>query len=368
MLKLYKACRQACLFVITFLSLGLSQAAFADRLKESATLTQRAADGLLLDIYSTGERLVVVGDHGVILASDDQGLNWKQIESPVSVMLTAVNFASEQSGWAVGHDGAVLRTQDGGTSWNLIMTGDDINQLVVDQVTKIVDAGGDPLAPDMLLEDLEYFLDDAMAAQEEGPSLPLLNVLFTDEKTGFLLGSYGLLMRTQDAGTSWEVLSHRVPNIDRFHLNQLFHTGRDLFIAGEAGMLFRSSDMGETWELLESPYDGSFFAITEYQNRLLALGLRGHLFESTDRGDSWQQVDLGTGLTLTDAVVDQNKILFTGLGGLVLQGNNLSDLSTFEEGDRRSWSAGARVSGGWVLVGEKGIKRITDADLEKSNG
>ena len=64
----------------------------------------KASRTLLLDVAHAGARLVVVGDHGHILLSDDQGKTWSQARVPTRQLLTAVFFVDEQHGWAVGHD------------------------------------------------------------------------------------------------------------------------------------------------------------------------------------------------------------------------------------------------------------------------
>ena len=79
----------------------------------------RATESLLLDIDRAGSRLVVVGERGHILYSDDTGDTWQQAKVPTRQMLTAVHFPSPKLGWAVGHDGLVLATVDGGEHWVL---------------------------------------------------------------------------------------------------------------------------------------------------------------------------------------------------------------------------------------------------------
>ncbi len=54
------------------------------------------------------------GERGIVLLSDDAGVSWRQAKVPVSVSLTAVQFVDAEQGWAVGHLGVVLHTQDGG--------------------------------------------------------------------------------------------------------------------------------------------------------------------------------------------------------------------------------------------------------------
>lgn len=343
------------------LSAVISTTALAsDRLQSSAQITVKAAKGLLLDVTRAGQRLVAVGDQGVVIWSDDDGVNWQQAPVPVSVMLTAVSFINDTTGWAVGHDGVVLKTTDAGQSWQVQLDGVRLNQLRVEQFESWVNAGGDEHSTQPL-EELELYLDDALVAQEEGPSQPLLDVWFRDDKLGFALGAYGLLLKTEDGGQTWHVRSHRVPNPDRFHLNAMLAADQALYIAGEAGLLFKSTDMGESWVALESPYEGSFFSLGQWQNQLLALGLRGHLFSSEDQGESWQAVDVPVKATLTGVASSSKQLTLVGLGGLTLQGNSLDQLALVDESDRRAWSAIVATDSAWVLVGERGVKRLTKA-------
>ena len=377
MLSFLKVFQRACWSL--FLSLIVMASplwAAVDRINTPSLLSSRASEGLLLDITKAGERIVVVGDQGRILISDDEGENWKQIQTPVSVLLTSVHFSDARQGWAAGHDGIVIHTTDGGETWKKQLDGHQLNQLQLDTYQALVDAGEDSATADLSLEDLELFLDDAMVAVEEGPTQPLLDIYFVDSQKGFVLGAYGLLLTTEDGGINWEVLSHHVPNPDRFHLNAFLLNKKvddqqALIIAAEAGMLFRSDDQGESWVLLDSPYEGSFFGLSSYKeasdkDQVLALGLRGHLFASQDQGDSWQQVVLSSSASMSSAATNKDEIMLVGQGGLVLHGRSLDQLKAFDAQDRRAWSSVVRVNDGWVLVGEKGIKRVTDKALEAS--
>ena len=104
--------------------LGFSGVAFA----ESAAVAPTAADeavksklaneALLLGVTRAGKRLVAVGEYGDILLSDDEGQSWHQAKKvPTTVTLTAVDFVDDKTGWAVGHDTVILKTEDGGETW-----------------------------------------------------------------------------------------------------------------------------------------------------------------------------------------------------------------------------------------------------------
>ena len=78
-----------------------------------------APRSLLLDLAKAGERIVVVGEYGHILFSDDLGQSWTQSRVPTTQMLTGIHFVDDTRGWAVGHDGLVLVSDDRGETWRV---------------------------------------------------------------------------------------------------------------------------------------------------------------------------------------------------------------------------------------------------------
>ena len=247
--------------------------------KEAAVMPL-ARDSLLLDGTAVGSRFVVVGERGHILISEDEGMTWRQAQVPTRALLTAIHMHDEQTGWAVGHDAIILRTVDGGESWDLIHE----------------------------------------APEEE---LPLLDVWFLDESRGIAIGAYGYFLATEDGGETW---NYRSVGDEDLHLNALIPAlageggSPRLFIAAETGVVYRSDDVGKTWDTVPSPYAGSWFGgLALDGNRLILTGLRGHVFRTEDGGENWTEVVTGTQATLTDAVrLPSGKIVMTGLEGSVL--------------------------------------------------
>ncbi|MEH6565349.1 MAG: YCF48-related protein [Halopseudomonas sp.] len=293
--------------------------------------SQLAASELLLDATIAGERLVAVGARGHIVYSDDQGSTWQQAAVPVRQLLTAVYFVDDKNGWAVGHDSLILHTSDSGATWALQYRDPELDE---------------PVDP-------------------EGPSLlerPLMDVWFRDAKTGFAVGAYGIFLRTDDGGETWEDLSDVVDNPDGFHYNALADIkGSGLFLAGEMGTMYRSADYGDTWETLtEMPYDGSWFGAsgTTQNNEVLVWGLRGNMFRSTDFGDSWQQVELATGATLLGGSVSANgELAVVGAGGVVVVSHDGGQTFSVSTRPDRIALASAKVlpNGRILLVGQHGV-------------
>lgn len=351
--------------IFSLLTLTTHAVSAQDRLSIEPVLSSRAQQSLLLDITRSDSRLVAVGDQGTVLLSDDEGGSWQQVTVPVSVMLTGVTFSTPQNGWIVGHDGLLARSQDAGQSWQQVMDGTRINTLRLASAQQNyarfeqrVAAQPDNEALIEQLDELSYSLEDAEIAVEEGPTTPLLDIWFRDSSLGFALGGYGLLLKTSDGGDSWKYWGDRLPNPDGFHLNSMTadHLGR-IYIAGEAGLLLRSDDGGDSWVALDVPYDGSFFALTEYRNRLYLTGLRGNLFVSSD-GESWRSQDTGYSTTFNGAVSSADELLLIGHGGRLLSSAKGDLFEVLESGGRRSFSAGIDVADGWLLVGEGGVQKL----------
>ncbi|VVM75351.1 hypothetical protein PS619_02020 [Pseudomonas fluorescens] len=127
--------------------LPVSQAQAAvvgDVLHTPAMRAPQARQAVLLDLARAGARLVAVGERGIVLLSDDNGINWRQAQVPVSVSLTAVQFVDANTGWAVGHAGAVLVSHDGGENWELQLDGNRAAQLELHGAREQLPTATDP--------------------------------------------------------------------------------------------------------------------------------------------------------------------------------------------------------------------------------
>lgn len=329
----------------------------------------------LLDIARTGERLVAVGERGVIIISDDHGASWRQAPVPVSVTLTALHFPQPELGWAVGHAGTILHSSDGGESWSLQFDGNDANRQYLAWSRQRVDELEQALAAaedEALVEELEYALeeagfavDDAMDAIDIGPADPFLDVLFLDDSTGFAVGAYGMLYRTDNGGGDWEIAVAGIDNPYRYHYYALA-AGSDgrLYLSGEAGLLYYSRNGGGTWERVEDLYDGTLFGIAERAGEVYAYGLRGHVFRSADAGLSWEEVENSQRYSLYGGTrLANGGLLMVGSGGLVLATAGGEGLRGWRHPSRSSLSSAVETaSGDILLVGMSGLLPLSEAE------
>lgn len=69
-------------------------------------------------LAAVGEHIWVVGEGGTIQFSPDGGTTWRTQRAPTKRSLTGVAFVDDRRGVAVGLDGTVLSTDNGGLDWN----------------------------------------------------------------------------------------------------------------------------------------------------------------------------------------------------------------------------------------------------------
>ncbi|HUP90827.1 MAG TPA: YCF48-related protein [Solimonas sp.] len=296
---------------------------------EMAPLTPRRE---LLDVTKVGDHLVAVGDRGGIIISTN-GADWTQVASPVRAALTAVGFADDKNGWAVGHDATILHTADGGKTWAL----------------------------------------QNFAAELEKP---FLDVLVLDAQHALAVGAYGLFYKTDD-GEHWAEVDAPAIRADEVHFNGIAKLNDgSLFIAGEQGMLGLSTDGGATWTKLTSPYDASLFGVLPYGDKgAIIFGLRGNAYLSQDaKAGNWTKLDTQTVASLFGgALMPDGRIVLVGLNGAVLavdpNGSNVRSLRVpVKETDKAgreklkdlssALSAAIPFGSGVLVVGEEGVQRL----------
>jgi photosystem II stability/assembly factor-like uncharacterized protein len=322
-----------------------------------AVQSKLATEALLLGVTRAGSRIVAVGEYGNIVLSDDNGATWHQAKDvSTTVTMTAVHFADDKRGWAVGHDTLIMHTEDGGETW--------VKQF----------GGGES--------------DNAF-----------LSVFFKDANHGWAVGAFNYTVETTDGGKTWverktlmpppakpadgaapapaeaapvdpTVIKTPAPGADPYaaaegdenHLNAMF-AGPDadtIFVAAEAGAIYRSLDAGKTWEKILTGYPGSFWGgLSAKDGSVYAVGMRGNIWRSTDKGATWTKLDtagadqsIAAGMQLPDG-----SFVFVGLGGQVLYSPDGQKFTLTYRPDRKGLNAVIQDGADKLLVfGEAGVQ------------
>lgn len=223
--------------VIAVAAIGPTQFAMAEA--TPSIIAPKAVSSVLNDVTHTGKRYVAVGTRGHVLLSED-GKKWRQVVSPVSRMLNDVQFIDPDTGWAVGYDFAIIKTTDGGETWQL-------------------------------------------QHHSEDPGWAFYAVFFLDKDRGFAMGERGTFMRSDDGGKTWRDVETDMIDLG-MHINAMTRLNNGtLIMVGEKGLVARSNDDGETWEMVVEPYVGSFFGVLpQGKSGFITFGLRGNTYLAPD--------------------------------------------------------------------------------------
>lgn len=311
----------------------------------------RPERAVLLAGALAGERVVAVGERGVVALSDDGAGHWRQARSvPVSVTLTAVRFADAAHGWAVGHGGVILATRDGGEHWVLQADGARLAQVAASAATTLAD---DPRGA--------LLAKEAGQLVKDGPDKPLLDLHVVDAHRVAVAGAYGLFFETLDGGASWTAALDRLDNPKAQHLYAMAVRGSTWLLAGEQGLLLRSTDDGRRFARIASPYNGTWLAacVTRDGEWVIA-GLRGQAWRSIDDGQRWTQLEGAPPASLVSAcALPDGGVLMANQAGQVLVSRTGSSLTTLPGPALPPLSqALALPAGGRLALGLGGATRL----------
>lgn len=374
-------------------------------LDEAAPMDPRATVSRTLSVRPIDKAkgaYVAVGPWGRILVTRDSGKTWMQSAVPVSSDLTAVHFPTPQKGWAVGHDGVVLHSADGGKTWVRQLDGRQYGDIMVQYYEKLTgakEARPEGLAAKALsAEEMEKLaharaqysldeftqpakgsdqvanpLDSARRLKDEGADKPFLDVWFENEQSGWIVGAFNLILKTNDGGKTWEPWIDRIEN-GNYTLFAMDKVGDEVFIVGELGLALRLDRAqnrfvklatprgGAYWKsaaVEEVPSDGgSYFGLTGNPGVVIFYGLGGRVVRSRDAGKTWETLNSGIGRAITGGA-------FLGDGRLVLVSGDGQVLVSRDDGDSFSRARLDRpmplnsitpIDGDKVIVGgERGV-------------
>ncbi|KVM03404.1 glycosyl hydrolase [Burkholderia ubonensis] len=311
MIKTLVACTALCAAAAAF---AQSHGTVADWTAKPAHAWVAPTRMMLTDATRAGRRVVAVGEHGVILLSDDDGRTWRQSRRvPVSATLSAITFADAQHGWAVGQWGVILATADGGETWEKQRIDTSVDQ-------------------------------------------PLFSVIFTNARDGIAVGLWSLMLQTHDGGRTWTRTTLPKPPGGGKADRNLYHVFADrqgaLYIVSEQGTVLKSTDGGANWRYLQTGGKGSLWTgVAMPDGRIVVGGLLGSLFQSSDGGATWAPLNPRTKSSITDVVATGNGLLAVGLDGLVLtQRANGESFELAQRPDRATLTAALVGAGGKPLL------------------
>jgi photosystem II stability/assembly factor-like uncharacterized protein len=184
-------------FLLTLLAISISSFAQVWTLQESGITT------ILRDVFFiTPHNGWAVGDQGVILVTNDGGSSWAtQTHTLGSLTFTSVFFTSETKGWIVGANSTILRTENGGNTWTIVTNGS--NQISYNDVYFATPDSGCIVGSNGLPGIIKRTSNGGDTWQTGSSSRGLRDVHFTSGSKGWACGTLGVIFNTVDGGANW---------------------------------------------------------------------------------------------------------------------------------------------------------------------
>ncbi|MDT8394268.1 MAG: YCF48-related protein [Bacteroidales bacterium] len=261
-----------------------------------------------------------VGDTGTIIHTNDGGDTWIQQDAGTDNKIVHVFFLNRQLGWASswnfeGYYGTlILKTTDGGNTWthhpypdenlfmNCILYRDSIHGWM----------GGSPHAI-VRTNDGGQSWEQAAIDTTALAFFPVLNIYFYNDQYAYACGGMfdiaGVTWSTSNGGESWQPISNAQAPADEVHGLHMFDSISVLGAGGDPDLgygvgMIRTSDGGTNWIYEELSMAGNAFDL-DFRNETEAwapLGPSQKMIYSLDAGTTWTLVPTPASTSIFDMI------------------------------------------------------------------
>jgi hypothetical protein len=227
--------------------------------------------------------------------SSDQGRTWTKIALPSSAAKSNIAAVAMSAGnkdvlYIAAPDSGVLRSKDGGRSWNAANQG-----LPSRKVVALTTHAEQPDTVYAYVRDKGIFRSQDAGAQwrlmDRGPREKIAQFVHSNMpgsmETGWLFAATSEgVRRSMDCFCGWHKAGELTGKVDAVAYDP--DEPKSVYAAAAKGM-FVSNDGGEQWTSMKSP-DSAVTTLTAAPSGVLYAGGNGNLFRSRDRGQTWEKV------------------------------------------------------------------------------
>ena len=262
---------------------------------------------------------IVAGSDVGIYSSDDNGLNWKKMDSPMDgkqIWSVTVHPGDPNTIFAGTKPPAIYRSRDGGENWEQLSV--DIAEECFAGEPKVTSIVVDPRDHQTVWMGVE--IDGVFKSMDGGDTWTHMSPLGEDvlhqdihsvgvsagPRTQIVAATPAGVFSSSDEGESWEL--HEFPRFnpeDPFSYcrgitvspgdpNTMF-VGNGDTIPGDTGTIQRTRDGGRTWEAARLPVEpnSNIYWVGMHPanpDRIVANSINGEIYVSDDAGDSWEKI------------------------------------------------------------------------------
>ncbi|MEJ8566041.1 WD40/YVTN/BNR-like repeat-containing protein [Elongatibacter sediminis] len=259
--------------------------------------------------------VVVVGNQGVVLTSQDQAASWQRTELPGWPALIGVAHCPGGAFAALAADGQVWVSENGvsgnqGASWSptVLESEEAVQGIACDAANRLWVVG----SFSSIFSSTDLGRNWSLFTLDE--DIILTNVQFLDRDNGYVTGEFGTVLKTTDGGANWE----RLPDLPAEFYPQAMHFSDVLHgrVVGLQGQVLLTTDGGRGWNAEATTTRAPLYGIAATDGALYAVGGEGNIQEL--RNGHWRAVDHGKPIRLFLRLVhglEDGRLLVGGQAG-----------------------------------------------------
>ncbi len=223
------------------------------------------------------------GNGGKVIRSEDGGKSWNVQETPVTFHLQDIAAWDVRKAVAVGNQGVIIVTGNGGKTWKEVQApkSEVANKLV--RVKTLPDGSAWAVGEmGAILSSKDYGATWTRRSKEE--DVGWNGIAFADAKNGWIVGEFGRMLRTADGGNTWRPVKGPVGSS---LMSVAFRDAANGAACGFEGLVLVTADGGRSWKaanratkthLLDVAWDGGAW---------VAVGSKGTIVKSDAAGREW---------------------------------------------------------------------------------
>ena len=233
-----------------------------------------------------------VGANGLIVATDDGGKTWEPQTSKVGNGLSCVSFVDTKIGYIGGEGETILKTTNGGRTWK-VLTGGQTASGFGDDDTSVFSA-----------------------------------IHFTDANTGYVAGvritpsnqgQETLIQKTTDGGKTW---LKQPTNTEDILEDMYFINGTTGWAVGENGVIFTTTD-GNSWKALDSGSEEKLRSV-RFVSANTGWAVGGDMgvnviLHTEDGGTTWTDQSSGKLFAYDVFSIDTNNVWIAGQNAIIMK-------------------------------------------------
>lgn len=268
----------------------------------------------------------IVGSNGVILKTANGGESWQSSKKITEDNIRDVYFSDAQNGWLLcerniyGGGGNspsyLLKTSDGGANWEKINAFSEGRERIV-RLFFSKDSGyavGEAGALWMMTDDKRNWKKIALPVR-----YLLLDGKFADDLHGAIVGGNGTILLTDDHGLTWNPAAV-ADQTAAAKLNSVFFINRQVgWTVGAQGKILFTNNGGKLWRGQNSTVStnlSDIFFISTAEG--WTVGDDGVILHTTTAGNVWKAEEISSNYKLEKVFFVGEKGFAVGFGGTVL--------------------------------------------------